>query len=287
MKISDFEIKETEIPQLKRKIYYRGNFDKKIFKKSIAIVGSRRMTRYGKDVVDKFVSGFTVNGVTTISGFMYGVDTEVHQKTVDYGGVTVAVFGCGLDVIYPPENEKLYSQILENNGLVISEYETKAKPHLWKFPQRNKIVAGLASLGILVIEAGEKSGALITAGLARKMGKKVYAVPGPINSAVSLGTNELIKSGNAMMVTEPGDIIKIRFSFAPSTSLRASRDKQNNLELSNIETKIYKALEIEGLNADEISMQIGEGVVEVGTTLSVMGIKGLVIESGGEYYLQK
>lgn len=287
MKISDFEIKKHN------NFYYRGNWDKqslasfageKVFKKSIAIVGSRRMTRYGKDVVDKFVSGFTANGITTISGFMYGVDTEVHQKTVDYGGRTVAVFGCGLDVIYPPENEKLYAQILENNGLVISEYEPSAKPHLWKFPQRNKIVAGLSSLGVLVIEAGEKSGALITAGLARKMGKKVYAVPGPINSAVSFGTNLLIKKGEAILVTDASDIIGRKSTFAPSTSLRASADKP---ELNGLETKIYKVLEIEGLNVDEVAMQIGGSVIEIGTTLSVMGIKGLVIESGGKYYLQK
>lgn len=271
MKISDFEIKRN------KKFYYRGDWDEKIFKKSIAIVGSRRMTRYGKDVVDKFVSGFTANGITTISGFMYGVDTEVHQKTVDYGGVTVAVFGCGLDVVYPPENEKLYSQILENNGLVISEYEANAKPHLWKFPQRNKIIASLAFLGVLVVEAGDKSGSLVTAELARKMGKKVYAVPGPINSAVSFGTNELIKSGNAVMVTSPSDIVKM-------PKLKESKT-QIKLELSNIETKIYKALGIEDLNADEVAMQIGESVIEVGTTLSVMGLRGLVVESGGKFYL--
>ena len=109
-----------------KNIYYRGVWGENIFKKSIAIVGSRSMTRYGREAVDKFVSEFVANGVTTISGFMYGVDTEVHQKTVDYGGRTVAVFGCGLDVIYPPENEKLYSQILDNKGLVFSEYEPSA-----------------------------------------------------------------------------------------------------------------------------------------------------------------
>ena len=175
-------------------LHFRGVDPHKINKKSIAIVGSRRMTRYGKEVVDRFVSEFVANGVTTISGFMYGVDTEVHQKTIDYGGKTIAVFGCGLNVIYPPENKKLYDQIIESGGSVVSEYEDDAKPHLWKFPQRNKIVASLASLGVLVIEAGEKSGSLITAGLAKKMGKKVYAVPGAITSSVSVGTNNLIKS---------------------------------------------------------------------------------------------
>lgn len=238
------------------------------------------MTRYGKEVVDRFVADFAVNGVTTISGFMYGVDTEVHQKTVEYGGRTIAVFGCGLDVVYPPENEKLYQEILETGGLVISEYEPKAKPHLWKFPQRNKIIAKLATLGVLVIEAGEESGSLITAKLAKKMGKKVYAVPGPITSPVSVGCNLLIKSGEAMMATFASDILKIK-------------DKKVNIinktpeDLNDLEAKIYKALRIEPLDADEIAARIGEDIVKVGSILSIMGLKGLLTESGGKYYLNK
>ena len=263
-----------------KNIYYRGVWGENIFKKSIAIVGSRSMTRYGREAVDKFVSEFVANGVTTISGFMYGVDTEVHQKTVDYGGRTVAVFGCGLDVIYPPENEKLYSQILENKGLVISEYEPSAKPHLWKFPQRNKIVAGLASLGVLVIEAGEKSGSLITAEIARKMGKKVYAVPGQITSRISVGCNNLIKSGEAIMSTSAGDILKIKSSHFAKTL----RDKP---ELDGLENKIYKILQLEPMDIDEIALKIGENIVEIGSALSVMSLKGFFIESGGKYYLNR
>lgn len=235
------------------------------------------MTRYGKEAVDRFVSSFAANGVTTISGFMYGVDTEVHQKTVEYGGKTIAVFGCGLDVIYPPENEKLYEQILETEGLVVSEYEPSAKPHLWKFPQRNKIVASLASLGVLVIEAGEASGSLITARLAKKMGKKVFAIPGPITSITSEGTNMLIKKREAIMVTDPNDIIK---DLRPRAS-----ESQMNIDLSGLESKIYQALRIEPLEIDEISQKIDEDVVETGSALSIMGIKGLVTESGGKYYV--
>ena len=276
MKILRSEIK---IGKVVKNIYYRGIWDENILKKSIAIVGSRSMTRYGKEAVDRFVSEFVANGITTISGFMYGVDTEVHQKTVDYGGKTVAVFGCGLDVIYPPENEKLYSQILENKGIVISEYEPSAKPHLWKFPQRNKIVAGLASLGVLVIEAGEKSGSLITAGFARKMGKKVYAVPGPITSKISVGCNNLIKSGEAIMATEPRDIVRVKSSFAKTS---VDRPKLNGLE-----NKIYKTLQLEPMDIDEVAAKIGGSVVEISSTISVMGLRGIITESGGKYYLSK
>lgn len=263
-----------------KNLYLRGNFEAKIFRKSIAIVGSRRMTRYGQDVIAKFVSSFVAAKVTTISGFMYGVDTEVHQKTVEYGGVTVAVFGCGLDIVYPPENEKLYTQILESGGLVISEYEPRAKPHLWKFPQRNRIVAGLASLGILVIEAGEKSGALITAEIGKKLGKKIYALPGPITSSVSTGTNRLIKSGQAMLVTGPEDILGIK-------NLKFKITNLEELELVGLEKKIYQALTLEPLNVDEIAAAIGENVVEVGKTLSLMSLRGLIIESSGKFYIRQ
>ena len=261
-------------------LHFRGQDPYKINKKSIAIVGSRRMTRYGREVVDKFVSDFVLNGTTTISGFMYGVDTEVHQKTVDYGGHTIAVFGCGLDVIYPPENEKLYKEIIKTGGSVVSEYEDNAKPHLWKFPQRNKIVAGLASLGVLVIEAGEGSGSLVTAKIAKKMGKKVWAVPGPINSSVSVGCNELIKSGDAQMATSVADILKIE-----NLKLKIRDEKNTNINMLGLESKIYEFLKVEPSEIDEIAQKLGEGVVEIGSTLSIMGIKGMVTESGGKYFL--
>jgi len=263
-------------------LHFRGVDPLALNKKSIAIVGSRQMTKYGRDVVDKFVSDFVANGTTTISGFMYGVDTEVAEKTIEYGGKHIAVFGCGLDVIYPAENEKLYDQIIESGGSVVSEYEDDAKPHLWKFPQRNKVVASLSSLGVLVIEAGENSGSLVTAKLAKKMGKKVYAVPGPINSKVSVGCNELIKSGDALMTTSVKDIIKLKFK-----NQNAKLQIKNQNFANELEQKVYKALEVESMEIDEIAVKIGESVVEIGSTLSIMGIKGLVTESGGKYYLNR
>jgi DNA processing protein len=208
---------------------------------------------------------------------MYGVDTEAANKTVEYGGRHIAVFGCGLDHIYPAENEKLYFQILESGGLVISEYEPDAKPHLWKFPQRNKIVVDLASIGVLVVEAGENSGSLVTAKLAKKAGKKVWAVPGPINSKVSVGCNELIKNGEARMATAAKDIAEFQMT----------NDKlqiKNKPELPKQELEIFKLLQSEPMDIDEIARKTDKSVVEIGTTLSIMGIKGLVTESGGKYF---
>jgi len=263
----------------KGKYFYRGEWDEKIFNKSIAVVGSRRMTRYGSETIDKFVCDFVANGVITISGFMYGIDTEVAKKTVEYGGKHVAIFGCGLDYVYPPENEKLYGEILESRGLVISQYEPNAKPHLWKFPQRNKLVAGFSSLGVLVIEGGLKSGSLVTAEIARKMKKPLFAIPGPINSSVSAGCNDLIKKGWAKMATTPSDVLGSKIQISQNSK------NQSKPKLSKIENEIYKALELEPLNIDEIAAQTEESIVEVGKEVSIMSIKGLLTESGGKYYL--
>jgi len=289
MKWSDYEIKTTtsdkknypkilrEIKNYPEKLFYRGNLDQKLFEKSLAVVGTRRITRYGKMVIEKFIPFLVKEKITIISGFMYGVDTEAHQKCLEYGGKTVAVLGGGLNIIYPPENERLYEKILENGGLIISEYEPDFKPQLWTFPQRNRIVAGLSSLGVLVIEAGEKSGALITANLARQQGKKVFAVPGPITSSVSAGTNFLIKTHQAKMVTTPEEILGKKIENPSLFSLQ---------ELSPLEQKIYQALETEPLTADEIAKTVGQNIVEVGKTLSLLSLKGLISEFAGKYYLK-
>jgi len=289
MKWSDYEIKNTtfdkknypkilrEIKNYPKKLFYRGNLDQKLFEKSLAVVGTRRITRYGKMVIEKFIPFLVKEKITIISGFMYGVDTEAHQKCLEYGGKTVAVLGGGLNIIYPPENERLYEKILENGGLIISEYEPDFKPQLWTFPQRNRIVAGLSSLGVLVIEAGEKSGALITANLARQQGKKVFAVPGPITSSVSAGTNFLIKTHQAKMVTTPEEILGKKIENPSLFSLQ---------ELSPLEQKIYQALETEPLTADEIAKTVGQNIVEVGKTLSLLSLKGLISEFAGKYYLK-
>jgi len=166
------------------------------------------MSRYGQEVVAKFMPDLVANKITIISGFMYGVDTESHQKCLEFGGRTVAVLGGGLNILVPPENDDLYSQILNNGGLVISEYKNNFQPTLWSFPQRNRIVAGLSTLGVLVVEAGIKSGSLITARMGREQGKKIYVIPGQITSSTAEGTNYLIKNDLGEMVTLADDISK-------------------------------------------------------------------------------
>ncbi len=187
------------------------------------------------------------------------------------------MFGNGLNYVYPPENDKLYLQILESGGVALSEYDKDMKAQLWTYPARNRIVAGLATIGVLVIEADVESGSLITANLAIKQGKKVWAIPGPINSKVSSGTNLLIKNGEAIMATIPADIlgksIKVLQLGIP--------------ELNSLETKIYQILARENLSIDEIALNIKESIVEITSTLTMMSLKGIVNEMGGKFYLAK
>lgn len=264
-----------------KQIFYRGELNPNLFTKSIAIVGSRRMTRYGATVIDKFVSAFVSNGMTTISGYMYGVDTEVHTKTVEYGGKTVAVMGGGIDRPYPAENDKLYTKILQTGGVVLSEYKPEQKPHIWAYPQRNRIIAALATVGALVIEAGEKSGSLITVEYARKLKKKIFAVSGPITSAVSTGTNYLIKKGIGKLVTGPEDIIGKMTPLCSAkggTTLGASG-------LIGLEKEIYKLLENEEMSVDEIVISLGKDMVEINTSVSMLALRGVISEAGGKYFV--
>lgn len=260
-----------------KKLYYRGNFDKNIFEKCIAVVGSRKNTKYGQSVVETLVPKLVNEKITIVSGFMFGIDSLAHLSCIEYGGKTIAVLGNGLNVIYPSSNNKLYSQILDSGGLIMSEYESDFKPVLWSFPQRNRIVAGLANLGILVIEAGEKSGSLITARIGMEERRKIYCVPGPINSNVSTGTNQLIKEGLAKMVTSVEDIIE------------GQKDKHSQMNLfsqmSAEEKNIASELCREPMTADELSKSLKIEINSLLTKLSMMEMQGIIEEQGGKYYL--
>ena len=189
------------------KIYILGN--KEILKESgIAIVGARRATEYGKKVAFKFSKELSARGINIISGLALGIDTYAHLGTLqqESKGKTIAVLGSGLDVIYPKYNIALAKEILKRGGCIISEYPLGTKPENLHFPQRNRIISGL-SKGVLVVEASEKSGALITADFALEQGKEVFAVPGDIGKSTSIGTNCLIKQG-AKLVTNYIDILE-------------------------------------------------------------------------------
>ena len=269
-----------EIRNCPEKLYYRGEWKEDLFKKVTAIVGSRQITKYGRNVVEKIMPEIVFQKSTVISGFMYGVDTEAHLKCLELGGKTIAVLGSGLDEYYPKENDKLYTEILKNNGLVISEYEADFKPTVWSFPQRNRIVSGLTNTSVVIIEAGIKSGSLITAKLALEQKRKILAVPGMINSKMSEGTNWLIKTGGAKILTEPRDIFEDRIAMPTQENL--FKDYSN---LSDLERIIIDLVENEAMTSDELCQITKKNISEISTTLSMMLMKDLLTEEDGKFYI--
>ena len=271
-----------------KQLYYKGSWDKEIFKNCLAVVGSRRLTSYGQRIVQDLVEELAGAGLTIVSGFMYGGDAMAHQAALNGGGQTIAVMPCGIERIHPAYQKKLYQEILNNKGLIISEYQGDSQPVLWTYPQRNRIVAGLAK-AVLVLEAGPKSGSLITASYAKKFKRKVFAVPGPIISRLSEGTNLLIKEG-AEMVLSARDILKYYRSHSViySRFTRKGSDasqKFRNARFEGLEKKIFELLEREPLGIDELSRQLEISVSELGTKLSLMQIKGLISQTGNKYYV--
>ncbi len=262
------------------KLYYRGEWQKEIFEKVVAIVGSRQISRYGKDVVEKIMPEIVKRKTTVVSGFMYGVDSEAHWKCLEYGGKTIAVLGSGLNESYPKDNDNLYTRILETGGMIISEYEPDFKATNWSFPQRNRIVSGLSTVGVIVIEAGIKSGSLITAKLALEQKRLLLAVPGQINSKTSEGTNWLIKTGAARMVNVPLDIFEDKISFPEQETLF-----KDYSDLNGIEKTIIDLLEVEAMTVDEICQITKKSITEISTNLSMMLMKDLLTEEDGKFYI--
>lgn len=184
-------------------LFCKGN-TKLLKKDSFSVVGSRNMSLYGEKLVDYFIP-FLVKSFCIVSGLAAGVDGAVHKKVLEEKGETIAVLGTGVDIVYPKKNENIYEEILEKNGLIVSEFFPGTNPNPKNFPQRNRIISGL-SHGLLVVEAAKHSGSLITAGLSSSYNRDVFAIPNPLFSKNSIGVNSLIKRG-AIVATEAEDIL--------------------------------------------------------------------------------
>jgi DNA processing protein len=292
-------ISKSELPSLLANlsdspdgIYYKGEFSMEMFDRCLAVVGSRRNTRYTGEVLESLLGGLVANGVTIVSGFMYGVDAEAHLNCIELGGRTIAVLPYGIDFEPPGEMAELYNSILENKGLFISEYPGNHPPEKWTFIARNRIVAGL-SQAVLVVEAAKKSGALITAKKALEYGREVFAVPGSIVSGVSVGTNNLIKEG-ARLVSNCADILDV---FGWGSGFESGFEFSNSLSsirLSNLDEKESKLFEVltrnPGSSYDELfefSNYAGFQEDKLIAVLTRLQISGYVIEDGGRFYVNK
>jgi DNA processing protein len=281
--IKEISINDKNYPKLLKEIkdapevlYCRGEIrsDENCF----AIVGTRLCSSYGKQVALEIAGDLSEAGLTIVSGLAPGIDTSAHQAVTEREGRTIAILGTGLDEksIYPKENIKLAGKILENGGCLISEYPPGIHGSKMTFPQRNRIISGLSS-GVLVVEAKQKSGALITADFAFKQKRRVFAVPGPIHSSNSRGCHFLIKKG-AKLVESANDILK-ELNLAclkPDVKQIDGKNKEENL--------ILETLKEEALYIDKIIEGTKLPAATVASTLAILEIKGKVRNLGGNIY---
>ncbi|GAW94332.1 DNA-processing protein DprA [Calderihabitans maritimus] len=251
---------------------------KKEDEQAIAIVGSRRATAYGRKVAQKLAQELVLNGFCVVSGMARGIDTCAHQGALQGGGRTIAVLGSGINVVYPRENDQLMESISEN-GAVISEFPLDTQPEPGNFPVRNRIISGLA-WGTLVVEATERSGSLITVDFALEQGRDVFAVPGPITSPCSKGTNNLIKQG-AKLVETVADILE-EYGIKPFFS---GEDRKGNISLDKIEKEVLQLVSSEPVHVDELQKLTGLSISRLNSILMFLELKGLVRQLPGKYYL--
>jgi len=244
---------------------------------AVAMVGTRRVSAYGQQITRDTSLYLAGHGLTIVSGLARGVDGLAHQHALKAGGRTIAVLGSGVDVIYPPEHRKLAEAIIEN-GAVISDYPLGTQPEGINFPPRNRIISGL-SLATIVVEAGERSGALITADFAVEQGRDVFAVPGNVLSPVSRGTNRLIQKG-AYALVSPQDVLDV----LELTHVEAIKTARQVLPSDETEAQILQILGFEPIHVDEVCNQSGLPVGRVSAALTLMELKGLVQHVGGMRY---
>jgi DNA processing protein len=245
---------------------------------ALAVVGTRRATSYGRDCTRMLVGGLVASGVTVVSGLAYGIDTEAHQTAVNAGGRTLAVLGCGVDIMYPAENRKLAQSVIEN-GAMISEYPLGTKPDSGNFPRRNRIISGLC-LGVLIVEGVIQSGARITVDYALAQGREVFAVPGPILRKNSVGPNYLIQNG-AKLVTQVNDILE----ELNLTMIAQQTEARAVIPDNEVEAVLLAQLSTDPVHVDELGQVTGLSASEVASTLTMMELKGQVRQVEGMNYI--
>jgi len=249
---------------------------------AVAIVGTRHATVYGRTQAEKIAYGLAKAGVTVVSGMARGIDGAAHRGALDAGGRTIAVFGCGLGHIYPPEHESLATDIAAS-GACVSEFHPRTKPHSGTFPQRNRLISGL-SHATLVIEAPERSGSLITARTADEQGREVLALPGPVTSRASQGTNLLIRDG-ARLIRHVDDILECLGPLAEGVRTDDGRELRRPAEalLNDRERQVLDAIETEPTGIDTVVQRSGLAVQQVLATISVLEMRKLIRRLSSQY----
>jgi len=265
-------------------LYYLGNLNN-IDKFSLGIVGTRYPSDYGRKVCSDLIKEISKYSLPIISGLAVGVDSIAHKSALDNDLLTYAVLGSGVDNLYPPDNKKLYEEIIEK-GAVLSEFEIGSKAEKMNFPKRNRIISGI-SLGTIIIESGLKGGSLITAEFALDQNRELFAIPGNIISKKSEGCNELIKKGNAKLISNVEDIIsELNIKLEGYNNSNKKIDKVAELNL--FENQILSTLtELEPVHIDKISELTGLNISDCLVNLLMMEFKDIIIQLPGKYFLRK
>ncbi len=290
MKVQEIDIQSEYYPKrlLKierppQKLYVLGNIDI-LNDKGIAIVGSRDCTSEGIKNAENFAMNIAKNGFTIISGMAKGIDGAAHRGAMEVGGKTIAVLGCGVDVIYPMENKKIYERIIKTGGTIISEYENGTNTQSEFFRQRNRIVSGL-SMGVLVVEAEARSGTTITVGYAKEQGKPVFCIPNSLKNRKGVGTNILIQKG-AKMVISPMEIIeRYKLKDIQQVSIEDLEKIKMEESIDNIKEE-YRDIYIgirDNLSIDEISAKNKIDITDIYSKLFMMELDGIIKKDGNKY----
>ena len=283
--IKKVKLGEKDYPELlkyisnpPKNLYYIGDITI-ASKPSIAIVGARKASSYGKWAAYGFAKKLSDYGIIVASGMAYGIDSYAHKGAVENQGKTIAVLGCGIDICYPASNKGLKENILKE-GLILSEYEPGVPPLPFQFPMRNRIISGLC-LGTIIVEAGLNSGSLITAECAAEQGRNIYAVPGNINNIYSFGTNKLIKDGAAPLTVFDDIIDELGISrLIPSSEL--------NIELGKDEREIYDFIQESGeTTTDFICRKTGRLPSDINAMVTILEMKGLLQTVLGKIFIAK
>lgn len=271
-----------EISNFPKQLYVLGNIELLNNHKTIAIVGSRECSEYGRKNAFDFSSEFSDNGICVVSGMAKGIDASAHIGAIDKKGKTIAVLGSGFNYIYPKENEWLFQKILDNGGCIISEHPPETEPDISNFPKRNRIISGLSKC-VLVVEAKHRSGSNITAKFANMQGKNIYAIPSNIDNKKWLGTNILIQKG-AKLVINTKDIIESEFIYQETEQLCGDNQKFSEIIKNKNYIQIYKILSDKPTHVNEIAKRVGRSVENIIPILTMMELEGYIFQKQTNYF---
>lgn len=279
LKQKDFPNKLKKIQNSPNQLFYIGNI-KLLYEDCFAIVGTRRITKYGIKICERFSKEFVLRDIPIVSGMAIGTDSIAHATALKYCGRTIAVLGCGLEKIYPQENSNLFKEIVEKDGLIITEYENNIVASKEKFPQRNRIVSAISE-GVLVIEAAHRSGTSITVRHAKEQGKFVFAIPGNLDNSFGIGVNRMIKEG-AILTTSIDDILVNYPQF-----VNRKRKKEVHIKMKKEYKEIYNILKQSESTLEELLEKCNFNLKDILNVLSNMEIQKIIIKEMGVYKLNE